>query len=219
MVPPPPQPPLAERNLLSRFKGDAKPQSKSARPAPSLALSLRVGSEEETQNRPVSATIHGHDHPSHSSLGRGSSGKGRVPQQPVPPAAAPSPSPPLWPLSAPRRATSIGGAPPRMRAPPVGVGLHLAAGATPTGQQRCDMCSFYYGHLEVATAEVGRLRSMNWNLHRQAMSFREELKCERRKVRQLQQVAAAGDAAAPSASIACPRCAVARAGPVEAAPR
>ena len=80
--------PLAERNLLSRFKGDAKPQSKSARPAPSLALSLRVGSEEETQKRPVSATIHGHDHPSYPSLGRGSSGHGRVPQQPVPPAAA-----------------------------------------------------------------------------------------------------------------------------------
>ena len=81
-------PSLAERNLLSRFKGDAKPQSKSARPAPSLALSLRVGSEEETQKRPVSATIHGHDYPSYPSLGRGSSGHGRVPQQPVPPAAA-----------------------------------------------------------------------------------------------------------------------------------
>ena len=127
--------PLAERNLLSRFKGDAKPQSTSARPAPSLALSLRVGSEEEEtqKNRPMSAR-------SYPSQGRGSSGQGRVPQQPVPPPSAPSPSPPAAAL---------------------------------------DMCSFYYGQLRAATAEVDKLRAMNWDLSRQMLSLREELMLER----------------------------------------
>ena len=134
--------PLAERNLLSRFKGDAKPQSTSARPAPSLALSLRVGSEEEEtqKNRPMSASIHGHDHPSYPSQGRGSSGQGRVPQQPVPPPASPSPSPPA-------------------------AALH--------------MCSFYYGQLRAATADVDKLRAMNWDLSRQMLSLQEELMLER----------------------------------------
>ena len=76
-----------------------------------------------------------------------------MPQQPVPPPAAPSPSPPA-------------------------AALH--------------MCSFYYGQLRAATADVDKLRAMNWDLSRQMLSLREELMLERSKVQQLQQAAKAG---------------------------
>lgn len=209
-------PPPVERNLLSGFKGDdaTPPQSKSGRAPPSLALSLRVGSEadKETRNRPANATDvlgPGRDRDDSSHLSLGSRSRSRAPQEPVQ-AAAPLPMPSYRAPSTPRRATSLlraGACCAPAGSSSAGVGLHVAAaGPTVRYHSDCDMCSFYCGLLEAATAEVGALRAKNVDLSGQVWSLRDELEREKRKVGLLQRQAAAPSASAGASDLMCRAC-------------
>jgi len=156
-----------ERNLLSQFKGEAKVPATDARAEPSLALSLRAGSQEEPlplpQNRLRFWYAPTRQSPT-SLLSR--PGGSSVPSQTY----APPGSSPAGAGLAP---------PPQLRSNSV----HL-----PPPEPRCGACSVHYGRL---AADL--LKRVSGDLDRRVGLLRQELSAEvRNEVLRLHAAAAAG---------------------------